>query len=272
MSAYTSDLKPSTCPAAGPNWLASSNIPPTPSKKMCSEMAASLKCVYSPGSNTVTGTQIEGFYSFLCGKISCAAIADTTDGVYGEFAGCSADQRLSYIFNEYYKKNGEKAEYCKFNGLGAVVTPTYHGVISEPENTNNSTTSTNESTDNSPTSTLTSAGKSSSITTKGTSISTRASVSHGGHSTASIPMSSTVTSHVTEAPMSSTVIRHVTEVPMSSTVPSHVAEGNNTTSRSGTDSGHKDITSTLKSEVHSITIMSAFSLFVTLSAACYIYF
>ncbi|ORY01167.1 hypothetical protein K493DRAFT_278264, partial [Basidiobolus meristosporus CBS 931.73] len=138
---------PSQCPAISATWLASTNIPPTPSEELCASMMNSLKCVYSKKAGTTPN--MGKLFTWLCGQTSCTDIAeDGKTGAYGKYSGCTADQRLSYMFNEYYTKNGENPKTCDFQGLGAIVTPS-DTIISSSSSSSTETTQTSTTTSSS---------------------------------------------------------------------------------------------------------------------------
>ncbi|ORX83639.1 hypothetical protein K493DRAFT_239885 [Basidiobolus meristosporus CBS 931.73] len=140
LSSYMPSRVPSQCPSISSTWLANSKIPSTPSEKLCSSMVDSLKCVFTNATGNTP--DMEKLFAYLCNEASCTEIIDNGEtGVYGMYSGCEPEQRLSYMFNEYYTKNGEKDTSCSFDGFGAVVTPTKAAPtpIKDSDNTSSTT-------------------------------------------------------------------------------------------------------------------------------------
>ncbi|KAK9765873.1 40S ribosomal protein S27 [Basidiobolus ranarum] len=126
MDTFSADpnRKPSQCPQVGAAWKASTKLPSTPSEDVCKCMTDTLKCAYSSKPTNSTTVDVGKLFSWLCGEASCDAISSNGEtGTYGVYSTCDTPQRLSYMFNQYYTKNGEKETVCNFDGLSAVVTP-----------------------------------------------------------------------------------------------------------------------------------------------------
>jgi len=107
-----------SCPASASTWKASSKLPPTPDKDTCDCMSKSLECVLS---DDVDEEDYGDLYGTVCGDIDCDTItADGEKGKYGAFSYCSSKDKLSYILNAYYEKNGKKSSACDFKGSASI--------------------------------------------------------------------------------------------------------------------------------------------------------
>ena len=108
-----------SCPTVGPNWGASSNLPPTPNKQLCDCMEKAVTCVPS---NQVNDENIGELFGVLCGlsKAACAGTAaNGTTGTYGAYGMCSPQQQLAWALNVYYEEQqqaGNGASACAFSG------------------------------------------------------------------------------------------------------------------------------------------------------------
>jgi hypothetical protein len=118
-SAYTVvNTVPQACPTVGSSWAASSNLPPIANPDLCNCMVSSLSCV-ARSSVTLTGNQSAYLFNYICGKDSSACngiYANGTAGVYGAYSMCSANQKLSFVMNQYYIDQGKVATACDFSG------------------------------------------------------------------------------------------------------------------------------------------------------------
>jgi len=104
-----------SCPSQNQNgntfltYTASNTLPPTPNATICSCMFNQLNCITSVTdiNNAASITaDIQANTGFICGVIDCSAInANSGTGVYGQYSGCNALQRASYVLNAYYNQN-----------------------------------------------------------------------------------------------------------------------------------------------------------------------
>ncbi|KAK0629958.1 glycoside hydrolase family 72 protein [Bombardia bombarda] len=110
------------CPAISEDWQVAGNaLPPTPDSSLCECMFSSLSCV--PASSLAIKSY-GSIFGFICENSpeSCDGIkADTAAGVYGPYGGCTGEQKLGYVMNEYYKNLDEAADACDFEGQADIV-------------------------------------------------------------------------------------------------------------------------------------------------------
>lgn len=114
----------STCPTSSVNWKASSKLPPTPNKDLCSCMVKSLTCV---AKSSVSTKKIPTHFSYICGEgnTDCSGIsADGEAGEYGAYSACSPVEQLSWAMNEYWNTHGQAADACDFGGDATKQSPT----------------------------------------------------------------------------------------------------------------------------------------------------
>ncbi|CUM67148.1 uncharacterized protein PRCAT00004839001 [Priceomyces carsonii] len=119
-SAKSSSQKASTlsCPATGSSWQAATKLPPTPDEDTCDCIAKSLECVVA---DSVDEDDYGDLFGSVCGEISCDAInVNGKKGTYGKFSYCSTKDKLSYVLNAYYEKNGKKLSACSFKGSASI--------------------------------------------------------------------------------------------------------------------------------------------------------
>jgi hypothetical protein len=112
------------CPTVGSEWqVAATGLPPTPNKDVCDCMTSTLKCVAKPNLDPETLGELFGNVCSLSPK-ACAGFAfNTTQGTYGAYLGCNAQDQLSNAFNAYYLEQGSAATACDFGGNATVVKP-----------------------------------------------------------------------------------------------------------------------------------------------------
>ncbi|TVY24816.1 1,3-beta-glucanosyltransferase [Lachnellula hyalina] len=104
------------CPATGSSWAAASALPPIANVDVCSCMVSSLSCVANSG---LSGNETSTLFSTVCGLDSSACDGITpnaTTGIYGAYSMCSASQKLSFAFNQYYSNQEQASTACDFNG------------------------------------------------------------------------------------------------------------------------------------------------------------
>ncbi|KAI9743304.1 MAG: 1,3-beta-glucanosyltransferase gas1 [Claussenomyces sp. TS43310] len=111
------------CPTQDSIWSASSNLPPIVNPEVCSCMVSSLSCV---SASTISSNTTEDLFDYICGTDQefCTGInANGTTGVYGAYSMCSSDQRLAFIMDQYYVKQGKASTACEFSGHGTTQSP-----------------------------------------------------------------------------------------------------------------------------------------------------
>lgn len=107
------------CPAVGPTWAASSNLPPTPNEQLCSCMVSNLTCV---ANDNISDDTISDLFGFICGQNDgkntyCDGIAaNGTEGDYGAFSMCKPQEQLSYAMNNYAAAQNGNSQACSFGG------------------------------------------------------------------------------------------------------------------------------------------------------------
>lgn len=82
-------------------------------------MTKSLGCVANSG---LTGETIAEQFDYVCGKdaAACTGInTNATTGKYGAYSMCSAQQKLSFAFDQYFQSQGSAATACDFSGNAA---------------------------------------------------------------------------------------------------------------------------------------------------------
>ncbi|RCK55773.1 Protein EPD2 [Candida viswanathii] len=99
-------------------WRAATNLPPTPDEEYCDCIAQSFDCVVADDVDTEDYSDLFGE---VCGYIDCGEIsADGNTGDYGSFSFCSDKDRLSFVLNEYYHDQNERADACDFGGSASI--------------------------------------------------------------------------------------------------------------------------------------------------------
>lgn len=88
-----------SCPTADSNWSASTVLPPTPNRGLCSCMVSALSCV---AATKVQEKDTGDLFNYICGesKTDCSGItANGTTGEYGAYSMCSPLERVSWAMN-----------------------------------------------------------------------------------------------------------------------------------------------------------------------------
>ena len=127
-AAYNPSNSAQACPTIGSSWEAVTKLPPSPNTASCGCMVANLTCV---AKSDLSDDDIEDQFAYLCAPQqgnNCGGIrANASTGTYGAWSMCSANQRLSWAFNQYYLNqtatNTRNANPCDFSGTARKVTP-----------------------------------------------------------------------------------------------------------------------------------------------------
>ncbi|KAI9822888.1 MAG: 1,3-beta-glucanosyltransferase gas1 [Thelocarpon impressellum] len=104
------------CPTVGSAWNASTSLPPSPNKELCTCMVANVTCRVNPG---VSSQKVAALFDQVCGldRAACDGIeADGSTGKYGALSMCNATEQLSWAFNSYYLRQGQNPQACDFGG------------------------------------------------------------------------------------------------------------------------------------------------------------
>nr|O74137.1 RecName: Full=Protein EPD2; AltName: Full=Essential for pseudohyphal development 2; Flags: Precursor [Candida maltosa]BAA32730.1 EPD2 [Candida maltosa] len=99
-------------------WRASTELPPTPDEEFCDCISQSFNCVVA---DDVDAEDYSTLFGEVCGYIDCGDIsANGNTGEYGGFSFCSDKDRLSYVLNQYYHDQNERADACDFAGSASI--------------------------------------------------------------------------------------------------------------------------------------------------------
>ncbi|GFF38971.1 1,3-beta-glucanosyltransferase gel4 [Aspergillus udagawae] len=113
-ASYSANTATPTCPSVGTKWEASNKLPPTPNSELCDCMVETLACVVK---DSVADKDYGDLFDYLCAAGVCGGInSNSTSGDYGAYSVCSPKQKLSFVMNQYYKKNNKAATACDFDG------------------------------------------------------------------------------------------------------------------------------------------------------------
>lgn len=104
------------CPSLSPFWKANEKLPPTPNEEICSCIDTTLPCIVVPSKEAVN---YESIFEYLCGEVDCTDIkSDGSLGYYGEFSGCSTEQKLSLEISKLFLQRNENTNICPFDSEG----------------------------------------------------------------------------------------------------------------------------------------------------------
>lgn len=117
-ASYSASSTSLACPATNSNWMAATDLPPTPSEDLCDCMSAALSCVVQ---DSVDEDDYQDLFDWICNEISCDGInANGTTGDYGSYSFCHAKEKLSFVMNMYYSSKGGAKSYCDFSGSASL--------------------------------------------------------------------------------------------------------------------------------------------------------
>jgi len=129
MGSYSPSNTAAACPSvASATWAAkSSPLPPVPNPDLCACMYNSLQCTIKSSVEPNMYGSIFGTVCGLGGGAACAGIrADPLSGTYGAYSMCNSTEMLSFVLDQYYKSQQNRADACNFQGaatLKQAVTP-----------------------------------------------------------------------------------------------------------------------------------------------------
>ncbi|KAH8915231.1 carbohydrate-binding module family 43 protein, partial [Atractiella rhizophila] len=106
------------CPTKNENWIASNEIPPSPDLSIS---ACLVENTFSPSTNPIIVGEL---IDYVCQQqgVTCADIAgNATTGVYGKVSWLSPQDKLSYLFTQYYEGQKRAADACDFSGNATAV-------------------------------------------------------------------------------------------------------------------------------------------------------
>ena len=104
-ASYSPSNSARACPSDSLNgdWQASSKLPPTPNKELCTCMVQNLTCI---ANDDLESDVIQDNFDYLCdpgvGDYCGGVTANGSLGDYGAYSMCSSQERLSWSFNAFY--------------------------------------------------------------------------------------------------------------------------------------------------------------------------
>ncbi|ODV76841.1 carbohydrate-binding module family 43 protein [Suhomyces tanzawaensis NRRL Y-17324] len=109
-----STVSATSCPTSTSNWLASTNLPPTPDQDVCDCATSGAQCVVS---DDVDSEDYGDLIGVVCGIFDCSGIStNATAGKYGAFSPCDSKNKLNFVLNAYYEANSQHSDACDFSG------------------------------------------------------------------------------------------------------------------------------------------------------------
>lgn len=121
-ASYSATSTSLECPATNSNWMAATDLPPTPSEDLCDCMKAALSCVVK---DDVDEDDYQDMFDYICSQISCDGItANGTTGDYGSYSFCQPKEKLSFVMNLYYNQQGGSKSNCDFSGSATLQSAT----------------------------------------------------------------------------------------------------------------------------------------------------
>lgn len=125
---YTPSNTSLACPATNVYWKASTNLPPTPEKDLCTCMSEANGCVVA---DDVDEDDYADLFNYVCGQIDCDGInGNGTTGKYGSYSFCTPKEKLSFILNIYYQSQGGSKSACDFSGSATLQSATTRSACS----------------------------------------------------------------------------------------------------------------------------------------------
>ncbi|KAG8937260.1 1,3-beta-glucanosyltransferase gas1 [Tulasnella sp. 419] len=116
------------CPAQDTNFLASTNLPDTPTSQSCDCLNANaFSCVFSNTASNGTSLIVGDLLNYGCSQLgqlgsTCDPIgANGATGTYGAFSECDPNTKLSYVLTQYYELTNRNSASCSFAGNATIV-------------------------------------------------------------------------------------------------------------------------------------------------------
>lgn len=118
---YKPTNSPASCPELSSSWEVNGKaLPPTPDRKLCECMHASVSCAPAAGLKTKDYGDVFGF---ICAENPdvCAGInTNTTSGVYGAYSMCNDTQKLAHVMDKYYLDQDSASDACDHDGKAEI--------------------------------------------------------------------------------------------------------------------------------------------------------
>ncbi|RYP72652.1 hypothetical protein DL769_004394 [Monosporascus sp. CRB-8-3] len=117
-SEYTPSNTAPACPTVDSSWAAEATpLPPAVNPQLCECEMAVLECTVA----TDDAERYASAFDFICGEGDyCAGIEhNATTGSYGAISGCSPEQQLAFVANQYYLANDRHSDACDFSGVAS---------------------------------------------------------------------------------------------------------------------------------------------------------
>ncbi|CEP63673.1 1,3-beta-glucanosyltransferase LALA0_S08e07998g [Lachancea lanzarotensis] len=98
------------CPSISVAWKAAEKLPDKPEKSKCDCLTNALPCLVTPFSDR---SKYREYFEYVCGQVDCSDIkADGENGEYGEYSGCTPDQKLALQISKMYFNLAEQNDIC----------------------------------------------------------------------------------------------------------------------------------------------------------------